>query len=276
MPRILLTNDDGIDAPGLLALRQAVADLGEVIVFAPDHNWSAAGHTKTMHKPLRVEEVTLPDGTQALASNGAPSDCVALAVLGLVTQPIDLVISGINMGANLGYDITYSGTVAGAMEGVVSGIPAIAVSQEYENGAEVSFDLAAQVARAVALLVLERGLPSDTFLNVNCPVQPARLPPEVVITRLGRRVYRDALVRRTDPRGRPYYWIGGEPPTGVPEEGTDVGALARGQVSITPITMDMTHYRFLADLRTWPLDVRLPSQLPGRPRGDRAGNESMC
>ena len=154
MPRILLTNDDGFDAPGLLALKQALIDLGEIIVFAPDHNWSAAGHTKTMHKPLRVEEITLPDGTPALTSNGAPSDCVALAVLGLVDHPIDLVISGINMGANLGYDITYSGTVAGAMESVVNGIPAIAISQEYERDWEVTYDLAAQVARIVAQAVL--------------------------------------------------------------------------------------------------------------------------
>ncbi len=259
MPRILLTNDDGVDAPGLLALKQAVATLGEVIVFAPDHNWSAAGHTKTMHKPLRVDEVTLADGSRAYTSNGAPSDCVALALLGLVEGPIDLVISGINQGANMGYDITYSGTVAGAMEAVVNGVPAIAISQEVAEGVTVDFSVAAEVARQVATLVLERGLPPDTFLNVNCPARPAKVPPEIVVTRLGRRVYRDALVRRVDPRGRPYYWIGGDPPTGIPEPGTDVGAIARGQVSVTPITMDMTHYRFLADLRTWPWGAQAPN-----------------
>jgi len=255
LPRILLTNDDGVHAPGLLALKKALEGLGEIIVFAPDHNWSAAGHTKTMHKPLRVEETTLDDGSSALTSNGAPSDCVALAVLGLVEPPIDLVISGINMGANMGYDITYSGTVAGAMEAVVNGIPAIAISQEFQEGRDVDFALAAHVARHIAELVLARGLPPDTFLNVNVPARPARIPPEVLVTRLGRRVYRDALIRRKDPRGRPYYWIGGDPPTGVPESGTDVGALAEGKVSVTPITMDMTHYRFLADLRTWPLHI---------------------
>ncbi len=260
MPRILLTNDDGVHAPGLLALRQAIDPLGEVIVFAPDHNWSAAGHTKTMHKPLRVDEVRLEDGSPALTTNGAPSDCVALAVLGLVEGPIDLVISGINMGANMGYDITYSGTVAGAMEAVVNGIPAIAVSQEFVRGEPVDFSVAADVARRVAEIVLERGLPPDTFLNVNSPAHPAQVPPEIVVTRLGRRVYRDALVKRVDPRGQPYYWIGGDPPTGVPEPGTDVGALARGQVSVTPITMDMTHYRFLADLRTWPLQLLAGSE----------------
>lgn len=255
MPRILITNDDGVLAPGLLALKKALEGLGDIVVFAPDHNWSAAGHTKTMHKPLRVEEIKLDDGSPALTSNGAPSDCVALAVLGLVDPPIDLVISGINMGANMGYDITYSGTVAGAMEAVVNGIPAIAVSQEYRDGVDVDFTIAGAVARHIAKLVLERGLPPDTFLNVNVPARPTRVPPEVTVTRLGRRVYRDALVRREDPRGRPYYWIGGDPPTGVPEPGTDVGALFEGNVSVTPITMDMTHYRFLADLRTWPLRI---------------------
>ncbi len=255
MARILVTNDDGVHAPGLLALKQALDPLGEVIVFAPDRNWSAAGHTKTMHKPLRVDEVTLEDGSSALTTNGAPSDCVALAVLGLVEPPIDLVVAGINMGANLGYDITYSGTVAGAMEGVINGIPAIAVSLETAEGTEADFSVAAMVARRVAELVLQQGLPKDTFLNVNCPARPARVPPDVAVTRLGRRVYRDVLIRREDPRGKPYYWFGGDPPTGIAEPGTDIGALARGQVSVTPITMDMTHYRFLADLRTWPLNV---------------------
>jgi len=255
VPRILLTNDDGVYAPGLLALKQALAPLGEVVVFAPDHNWSAAGHTKTMHKPLRIEEVTLADGSPALTSNGAPSDCVALAVLGIVEPPIDLVVSGINAGVNLGYDITYSGTVAGAMEGVVNGIHAIAISQEYVAGEETSYTLAARVARQIAALVLERGLPKDTFLNVNVPAHPDHIPPQIEVTRLGRRVYRDVLIKRLDPRGRPYYWIGGDPPTGVPEPGTDVGAMAAGHVSVTPITMDMTDYRLLADLRTWPFEV---------------------
>ena len=125
---ILVTNDDGVDAPGLLALQQALQKVGKVTVFAPDHNWSAAGHTKTMHKPLRVNQVKLADGTMAYASSGAPSDCVALAVLGLSPRRPDLVVSGINQGANLGHDITYSGTVAAAMEGVIFGIPSVAAS----------------------------------------------------------------------------------------------------------------------------------------------------
>ena len=123
MKRILITNDDGVQSLGLLALKQALAPLAEIIVFAPDRNWSAAGHTKTMHKPLRVSQVTLADGSPAFATTGAPSDCVSLALLGLVPQAPDLIVSGINQGANVGHDITYSGTVAGAMEGVVAGLP---------------------------------------------------------------------------------------------------------------------------------------------------------
>ncbi len=128
MPYILVTNDDGVDAPGLLALKKALEPLGEIAVLAPDHNWSAAGHPRTMHKPLRVEEVRLADGSIAYASNGAPSDCVALAVLGFFPRRPDLVVSGINLGGNMGYDITYSGTVAAAIEAAIFGIPAIAVS----------------------------------------------------------------------------------------------------------------------------------------------------
>ena len=131
MKRILITNDDGVHSPGLLALKQALAPLADITIFAPDHNWSAAGHTKTMHKPLRVSQVVLADGTPAFATTGAPSDCVSLALLGLIPQPPDLVVSGINQGANMGHDITYSGTVAGAMEAVVAGLPAIAVSVEW-------------------------------------------------------------------------------------------------------------------------------------------------
>ncbi len=251
MTRILLTNDDGVAAEGLLALKEALRPFGEVVILAPDRNWSAAGHTKTMHKPLRVEEVSLADGTPALTTNGAPSDCVALAVLGIVEGPIDLVVSGINAGVNLGYDITYSGTVAAAMEGVINGIPSVAISQEYVEDEPITFDAAIWVARMVVRKVLIHGLPKDTFLNVNVPARPAHTPPEIVVTRLGRRVYRDVLIKRFDPRGRPYYWIGGDPPTGVPEPGTDIGAIHRGQASVTPVHMDMTHHAFLETLRSW-------------------------
>ena len=251
-PHILVTNDDGVDAPGLLALKQALEKIGQVTVFAPEHNWSAAGHTKTMHKPLRVNQVKLADGTLAYASSGAPSDCVALAVLGLLPRRPDLVVSGINQGANLGHDITYSGTVAAAMEGVISGIPAIAVSLDsYESQ---DFACAAEFAARLAAHVLARGLPPNTLLNVNVPAVPREEIAGVLVTRLGKRVYRDVLVERKDPRGRNYYWIGGEPPVGVPEEGTDIWALAHNYISVTPLHLDMTDYRLIEELKRWRLD----------------------
>jgi 5'-nucleotidase len=250
---ILLTNDDGVDASGLLMLQRALQEVGEVTVFAPDHNWSAAGHTKTMHKPLRVNQTTLPDGTMAYTSNGAPSDCVALAVLGILPRKPDLVVSGINQGANLGQDITYSGTVAAAMEAVIFGMPAIAVSLDsYESE---DFAYAARFAARLVKLVLERGLPPTTFLNVNVPAVPQDKIAGIRITRLGRRVYRDALVKRQDPRGRSYYWIGGQPPRGVDEEGTDIWALANNYVSVTPLHLDMTEYQMVEELRRWGLEA---------------------
>jgi len=254
MSYILLTNDDGIHHPGLLAFKNALTAIGEVTIMAPDHNWSAAGHTKTMHKPLRVKAVTLSDGTAAYATTGAPSDCVALVVLGLLGPRLpDLVVSGINQGANVGQDITYSGTVAAAMEGVISGIPAIAVSLDSFN--ELDFTYAAQVGTNVARLVLQHGLPPHTLLNINVPARPVEQIAGVRVTRLGRRVYRDSLIERLDPRGLPYYWIGGEPPGGaVEEEGTDIWALAQGYVSITPLRMDMTEYKLLGEVESWLAD----------------------
>lgn len=251
--QILVTNDDGVQAPGLLALKQALETIGEVTVIAPERGWSAAGHTKTMHKPLRVWPVSLADDSLAYATSGTPSDCVGLAVLEAIPVQPDLVVSGINRGANLGYDITYSGTVAAAMEAVVAGLPALAVSLDtYAEDAD--YRLAAQVAARLAAQVLQRGLPPNTLLNLNVPNLPPGEIKGVCITRLGRRVYRDVLIVRDDPRGQPYYWIGGDPPDGVPEDGTDVGALAQSYVSVTPLTMDMTAYSLLGELQEWGID----------------------
>jgi len=252
MTQILVTNDDGIQAPGLLALKQALETMGEVTVLAPERAWSAAGHTKTMHKPLRIWRVTLADGSLAYATNGTPSDCVSLALLGAIPIQPDLVVSGINLGANMGYDITYSGTVAAAMEAVVAGLPALAVSLDTRDE-NADYRLAAQVAARLAAQVLKRGLPPNTLLNLNVPALPADEMRGIRVTRLGRRVYRDVLIERTDPRGQPYYWIGGEPPGGVVEDGTDVGALAQGYISVTPLSLDMTAYSLLDDLRQWEL-----------------------
>ena len=247
---ILVTNDDGVQAPGLLALKKALEGLGKITVFAPDHNWSVAGHNKTMHKPLRVNRTQLADGTPALITNGSPSDCVGLAILGLVQPKLDLVVSGINQGPNMGHDITYSGTVAAAMEAAVFGIPAIAVSLDtFESGKD--FGPAARFAALLAAQVLKEGLPPDTLLNVNVPAIPGDQIRGVMFTRLGKRIYQDELICRQDPRGQDYYWIGGAPPSGVIEDGTDIGAIANGYISVTPLNLDMTDYRLLRALERW-------------------------
>lgn len=258
MGHILITNDDGVQAPGLLALAQSLAALGRVTVLAPEKNWSASGHVKTMHRPLRVRPTQLADGTPALVTDGAPSDCVALAALGLVEEPIDLVVSGINPNANLGHDVTYSGTVTAAMEAAIAGLAGMAVSldaPEYHSG-PLDFGPAARVARHLAEVVLRHGMPPGVCLNVNVPHRAFEELRGVVVTRQGLRVYRDALLRREDPRGRPYYWIGGEAPTGVAEEGTDFWALQQGFVSVTPLQLDLTAHHQMAVLRTWPWQLR--------------------
>ena len=248
---ILVTNDDGITAPGLLALAQEMRRLGIVSVLAPDRNWSASGHVKTMHRPLRVKEYKLADGTLALTSDGAPSDCVALALLGCLDEKIDLVVSGINPNANIGHDVTYSGTVTAAMEAVIGGVAGIAVSlHSPENHlGELDYGPAARVARQIIDRLLQKGIDPRTLLNVNVPYLPDSEIKGFLVTRQGSRVYRDRLDRRNDPRGRPYYWIAGDAPTAIPDEGTDFGALAQGYVSITPLDLDLTDYRAVEEFR---------------------------
>jgi 5'-nucleotidase len=249
---ILVTNDDGVSAPGLLALAQEMRKLGKVTVLAPDRNWSASGHVKTMDRPLRVREMKLADGSSALTTDGAPSDCVALALLGVVTEKIDLVLSGINPNANIGHDVTYSGTVTAAMEAVISEVQGIAVSLDSKPGhGELDYGPAARVAARIAAQVIRNGLPEGVLLNVNVPCRPENEIKGIQITRQGLRVYHDALDARKDPRGRPYYWIGGDFPTGVAEDGTDFGALAEGYVSVTPLQLDLTAYRAVETLKTW-------------------------
>lgn len=255
IPRILITNDDGYQAPALAALARALRPLGEVVAFAPDHNWSAAGHTKTMHKPLRVTESALSDGAPLFITTGTPSDCVGLALLGLVQEWPHLVVSGINQGANMGHDVTYSGTLAAAMEATVYGIPAIAASQDLQEGCAGDVDFAAGVVAMLARRVLAEGLPTNSFLNVNFPALPREQVRGIQVTRLGQRVYRDVLIRREDPKGRPYYWIGGAPPAGEPVPGTDIGALAAGYISVTPLNLDMTDEAQAARLAAWDLHL---------------------
>jgi 5'-nucleotidase len=253
---ILVTNDDGVNAPGLLALVKELRAIGKVSVLAPDHNWSASGHVKTLHRPLRVKEVRLEDETPAFACDGAPSDCVALALLGFLPDKVDMVISGINPNANLGHDVTYSGTVTAAMEASISGLHGIAVSvdsPENHIGA-LDYSSAARVGRVMAETVIAKDLDPAIVLNVNVPYLPYEKFKGFAITRQGLRIYRDELIQRLDPRGRPYYWIGGEVPTGVKEQDTDFGALSDGFVSITPLQLDLTACDALKMLKEWRFD----------------------
>jgi 5'-nucleotidase len=255
---ILVTNDDGVTAPGLMALAQAMRPLGNIYILAPDRNWSGGGHVKTLDRPLRVKETHLEDGTQAFASDGAPSDCVALAHLGFFNKKFDLVVSGINPTPNLGHDVTYSGTVTAAMEAVIWGVPGIAFSLgSIENGlTAVEYQEAAQVARIVVEASLPHHLPAGILLNVNIPLLPFGQVKGFRVTRQGLRVYHDRLDRRVDPRGRPYYWIGGDSPTGIPEDDSDIGALADRYVSVTPIQLDLTAYPVMPEI-----EALLPSMV---------------
>ena len=250
---ILVTNDDGVTYPGLAALAGAMREIGEVTVLAPDKNWSASGHVKTLHRPLRVKQTEMADGTPAFTSDGAPSDCVALAALGFIEKQIDLVVSGINPYGNLGEDVTYSGTVTAAMEAAISGLPGVAFSVDTPTDFEgkKDFTAAAAIAKRVIHQVIQKTLPHNTILNVNIPYLPLEEIKGIRATRMGLRIYRNELVRRDDPFGRPYYWIGGESPTGKWEEGSDIGAMEDGYVSVTPIHLDMTAFELMAEVDSW-------------------------
>ena len=251
---ILVTNDDGVDSPGLSALARGLRSVEDICVIAPNRNWTAAGHTKTLDRPLRVTEIKLPGTRQAAySSDGSPSDCVALGFLGIAPERPRLVVSGINTGPNMGSDITYSGTVSAAMEGVVSGVPAIAVS--LADYYEWDFQFAAGFAARLARRVLKQGLDSDVLLNVNVPRGQRKDIQGVQVTRLGRRDYNDELIRRKDPFGRDYFWIGGAPPGGAGEPGTDLHAVAAGFVSVTPVQLDLTNHGLIEQIASWGLTI---------------------
>ena len=259
MTHILITNDDGITAPGLRALVKEIRKIGQITVLAPDRNWSASGHVKTMHRPLRVKEVQMFGDIPAFTTDGAPSDCVSLAQLGFIPQQIDLVLSGINPNANIGHDVTYSGTVTAAMEAVIRGIPGIAVSVDSPDNhlGDLDYSTPAKIAGLIAKQFLANGFPDKTVINVNVPYLPYKSVAGILITRQGLRVYKDSLIQRKDPRNQPYFWIGGEAPTGIIEEGTDYGAVKAGFVSITPIKLDLTAYNQIENLQEmdWNLDT---------------------
>jgi 5'-nucleotidase len=273
MLHVLLTNDDGIEADGLQALRRALLEVEGVrlVVIAPDGNRSAMARSITTRRPLWVEEVSFSDGTVGYATDGTPVDCVRLARLGLVGDfEAQLVVSGINHGANLGDDITYSGTVAAALEGVVLGLPAIAVSQQskgrsldfrYDGGFD--FGVAAGfVARLVERLE-EVPMPARTLLNVNVP---AGEPAGIEVASLGKRIYRDERKVAPDADGTPTrrrYWIYGADPGFHDEPGTDLAVVAEGRIAVTPIHFDLTDRRGLEALRSFDLQALLEPALDG-------------
>jgi 5'-nucleotidase len=267
-PRVLVTNDDGVESRGLLALKQALDPIGDTTVVAPDTNQSAVGHQKTLMRPLRVRERTLADGSTAYSVDGSPTDAVSLAFLGYFGHGFDLVASGINYGANLGDDITYSGTVSAAMEGVINNTPSFAISQEYYEHPD--FTLAALAATIVARNILEHGLKRGELINVNVPAVSPEEAEGFEVTRLGRRVYQDQLIQRVDPRGIPYFWIGGPPPSGLAVEGTDFHAVVNRRIAITPIHLDLTGRRLLKQLRTWRWELGEPAEHDEAPAANDA------
>ena len=240
---ILLSNDDGVASEGLKALQEKLASLDEVWVVAPDRDQSAVSHSLTLQRPLRIEQL----GPRTFAVDGTPTDCVNLAINGILRERPRLVISGINRGANLGDDITYSGTVSAAMEGTLLGVPGIAVSLVGTD--QFDFAAAADFTSRLATRLLRDSLPPDTLLNVNVPPLPAAEIKGFALTRQGKRRYGDAIVEKVDPRGKKYYWIGGGSLDFVDAEGTDFSAVHRGLISITPLHLDLTNYRALEQLQ---------------------------
>jgi 5'-nucleotidase len=244
---ILVTNDDGITSPALYGLREALADLGRVFIVAPDRDQSATSHSLTLHRPMRIENPE-PD---VYAIDGTPTDCVLVSTHGLLPVKPDLVVSGVNRGPNMGDDVFYSGTVAAAIEGAMQGLPALAFSLVASGLCD--FTYACAFARRLVEVVQKEGLPAKSVLNVNVPNRRAADITGVEITRLGKRTYQDTLVERIDPRGRKYYWIGGDAPVWEPEPESDFVAVDQGRVSVTPLHLLLTDEPLRARLEGWRL-----------------------
>jgi 5'-nucleotidase len=248
----LLSNDDGCHAPGLRCLADALRDMASVTIVAPDRNRSGTSHALTLDRPLRARD----EGSDVWCVDGTPTDCVHLAITGLLEEEPDMVISGINAGANLGDDVLYSGTVAAAIEGRFLGYPAIAVSLASE--APQYYETAAQITRELVQRLLSHPLPADTILNVNVPDRPRNKLEAVEATRLGHRHRSEPVTRGADPRGRPIYWVG---PPGSEQDagpGTDFDAIRRGCISVTPLQIDLTRYLALDALANWLQAAGLP------------------
>jgi len=238
--RLLISNDDGINSEGIYALADSLRGLGEVYVVSPDREQSAASHALSLHNPLRIEKID----ERIYCVDGTPTDCINLAVNGILKDKnLSLIVSGINKGENLGDDITYSGTVSAAMEGTLLGIPSIAISLAGRKN--FFFDTASFYALLLAKYVINNPLPEGTLLNINVPNLPKDEIKGIRITKQGKRVYGEPVVEKIDPRGRKYYWIGGDELRFLDIEDSDLVAVSQGYVSVTPIKLDLTDYRFL-------------------------------
>jgi 5'/3'-nucleotidase len=247
--KILVTNDDGILAPALMRLREALAPLGDVTIIAPDRNQSATSHSLTLHRPFRIHRHE--DGVYSV--DGTPTDCVVAAWYGLLDTPPDVVVSGVNHGPNMGEDVFYSGTVAAAIEGSLQG--ALAIAASLVTRAPSDFVDAARFVAALTRIAAEKGLPRRSLLNVNLPHRAWSEVQGVRVTRLGSRTYRDTLIRKVDPRGLDYYWIGGEDPVWEPQDGTDFHAVDAGYVSVTPMRLDLTDDGSMDEVRRWDIST---------------------
>jgi 5'/3'-nucleotidase len=243
MALILVTNDDGVHSAGIVALYRAMKDLGDAFIVAPDRERSAAGHSLTLHRPLKAEEIR----EHVFSLNGTPTDCVTIGINKLLPQRPALIVSGINRGGNLGDDITYSGTVSAAVEGTIFGIPSIAFSLITDK--HYYYDTAAAFARKIASYALEHSLPYDTLLNVNVPNVPKEQIRGIKFTRQGKRVYDGAIQETYDPWGQKHYWIGGGQPYWERGEDMDIEAVQANYISVTPIHLDLTNYDALVYFR---------------------------
>ena len=241
--KLLLSNDDGINSSGLHALANGLKKLGEIYIVAPDREQSASSHALSIHRPLRIENIA--ENTYSI--DGTPTDCINIAINGILKEiSPDIVVSGINKGENLGDDITYSGTVSAAIEGTLLGIPSLAVSLQGRN--EFDFTAASHFAHLVSRYILANSIPKYTLINMNIPALPVNKIKGIKITRQGKRLYNDPIVEKTDPRGRKYYWIGGDVLDSLEMDNSDIDAINKGYVSLTPIQLDMTDYDLMSKL----------------------------
>jgi 5'-nucleotidase len=248
---ILITNDDGIRASGLKTLEESLSGLGEIILVAPENEQSATSHAITLDRPLRIKKYS----DTRYSVSGTPTDCVLLAVHGILDRKPDLVVSGINHGPNMGEDVTYSGTVAAAIESNILGIDSIAIS--ITSWEPDSFEAAGKISHYLASRMLEReGKRESCLWNVNIPPLPEKELKGMRVTRLGSRIYNDSIVKKTDPRGKDYFWIGGGEPGWNSDDKSDFAAVSNACVSITPLKVDMTDYKSVIELEQWKLDWR--------------------